>query len=323
LEAEMHILIPAGGRGVRLRPLTDYAPKPLLPLGDRPILTRIVERLPRHCRVTVLVSRALEPEFRCWQDTLNGQRRISLFVEEEHPGGPQGPVVALAECVERLGIRDDLLIMMGDSLLPFSLPRFIREAGSDPCLAAYRLEDIQEAVRFGVVEFGEDGRLRGFEEKPARPRSPWIFTGCLFVPARLLPLLHRIAAERPTQMGDLVARYLREGERIVVYPVRERWHDIGTFASYLEAHRAFLPPSQRRLLVSRKNHLEGVVYVHPTAQVSGSTLRNCIVLAGAEVRDAQLTGCVVHPSVSVIDRQISGKLISSEAEFPFGEGCLA
>jgi glucose-1-phosphate thymidylyltransferase len=323
----MHILIPAGGRGVRLRPLTHYAPKPLLPLGDRPILTRIVENVPRECPVTVLVSPALEVDFRRWQETLPGDRDVRVYVEPGtreaggQPGGPAGPVVAIAECLEAGGVADDLVILMGDSLLPFTLEQFLGgQRGDTLRLAAYELSDIRDASRFGVVEIGDGDTVASFEEKPPQPRSPWVFMGCLYIPARLLPMLHEIAAGRPPQMGHLVAGYLERGERVEVYRATEAWHDIGTFGSYLEAHRALLSPGQRQSLVSLQNHLEGIVYVHPTAQVSGSRLHNCIVLAGAEVKDAVLTDCVVHPRVSVVSRTVYGKLVAAETEVSFDQG---
>src|SRR5438552_3737290 len=117
----MQVLIPAGGRGVRLRPLTDTTPKPLLPLGDRPILTRIAESLPVGCPVTVLVSALLEADFSRWQEGLGSHLDVGLYVERQRRGGPAGPVVAIAECLRDLQVADDLLILMGDSLLPFAL----------------------------------------------------------------------------------------------------------------------------------------------------------------------------------------------------------
>jgi glucose-1-phosphate thymidylyltransferase len=315
----MHVLIPAGGRGVRLRPLTDYAPKPLLPLGDRPILTRIVENVPPECPVRVLVSSTLEGDFWRWREGLTVHPDVSLYVEQPRIGGPAGPVVALSECIARLGIEEDLVILMGDSLLPFTLREFLKGVdGRALRLAAFRLPDIRDAGRFGVLEMDAGGALLSFEEKPERPRSPWIFTGCLYVPRRLVGALHEIAAGCPPQMGHLISGYLNRGERVEAYRMAGEWHDIGTFASYLEAHRALLSSCQREALLSGSNHLEGVVYVDPSATVSGSRLRNCIVLARAQVRDAELTDCVVHPLVSVVGRSVSGKLVSPEAEV-----CLA
>jgi glucose-1-phosphate thymidylyltransferase len=313
----MHVLIPAGGRGTRLQPLTQYAPKPLLPLGDRPILSRIVEQVPAEWPVTVVVSPALAGDFRHWAETLCGSRNVTIYVERARACGARGPVVAVAECVEDLDIRDDLVLLMGDSLLPSSLPEFLGGSGGDALrLAAYRLPDLREAARFGVLEISEDGTVISLEEKPERPRSPWIFTGCLYIPRRLIPLLHAIAAGAPREMGHLVSGYLERGEEIEAYPLTGTWNDIGTFRAYLEAHRALLFPAQHQALLNQGNGLKGIVYVHPTANVSHSRLRNCIVQVGAEVADADLADCVIYPSASVVGRSVRAKLVTVKGEHP-------
>src|SRR5438309_1248056 len=76
------------------------------------------------------------------------------------------------------------------------------------------LPNLREASRFGVVEIGPEGSLLSFEEKPPQPRSPWVFTGCLFLPARLLPQVRSLARNYPPQMGHLVAAFLAQGERV-------------------------------------------------------------------------------------------------------------
>src|SRR5437016_10304144 len=154
----MQVLIPAGGRGVRLRPLTEYCPKPLLPLGDRPILSHIVEGLPA-VPIHVLVSEALAADFQVWQAGVSPGRHVRLFVEPTAPGGPAGPVVALAACLAERAVEDDVLIMMGDSILPFSIGEFLAHAAGRPCLAAYRLADIAAASRFGVLAQDACGTL--------------------------------------------------------------------------------------------------------------------------------------------------------------------
>ncbi len=314
----MQVLIPAGGRGIRLQPLTTLYPKPLLPLGDRPILTRIVESLPRDLPVTVLITSRLEETFRRWRESLPGARRVRLYVEPPGQQGQAGPVSALASCVAEWTIADDLFILMGDSLPPFTLEQFSGPGlNSCPRLAAYALPDLREASRFGVLEISQEGTLLSFEEKPPRPRSPWVFTGCFYLPRRLLPALQRLAAGQLPQMGDLVTRFLSEGERIEVRRVAGEWHDIGTFESYLRAHQSLLSERQRQRLLRQRNQLNGSVYVHPSATVRDSRLTDCIVFAGARVIGAELTNCVVQPNLAILNRAIEGKVITRECELPF------
>jgi NDP-sugar pyrophosphorylase family protein len=317
----MHILIPAGGRGVRLRPLTSLCPKPLLPLGDRPILTRIIENLPRDLPKTILVPPSLEAPFQRWRDSLPERRNVRLYVEPVAGDAPRGPVAAIAACLAEMAIDDDLLMLMGDSLLPFTVRQFLgRGLNNAPRLAAYPLADIREAGRFGVVEIDRHGYVTSFEEKPERPRSPWVFTGCLYLPQRLLPALRGMLTDLPPQMGEIVADTLRHGERVEVFPVTGEWHDIGTFESYLQAHRALLPEARRQSLLSQGNLLNGSVYVHPSASVTNSRLTDCIVLAGARLVETELTSCIVQPHVAMTQRAAQRKVITTECELPVGGG---
>lgn len=275
-----------------------------------------MERIPRDVPIHISISSALESSFREWHGSMAGGN-VDLYVEPSADGQLAGPVRAVAQCIEDLRINDDVLIMMGDSILPFSLDEFLDSHTPESVkIAAYRVHSLEEARRFGVVEWS-GGVATRFEEKPSRPRSPWVFVGCLFIPQRLVALLRGIAAECPPQMGELVASLLEMGEDVRVYPVTQEWHDIGTFSSYLEAHRALLSPAQSISLREMGNQLGGVVYVHPTAQVSGSTLSNCIVHEGAVVSNATLQDCVIHPCVSITDRAISRKLVSREVELSF------
>ena len=65
-----------------------------------------------------------------------------------------------------------------------------------------------------------------------------------------------------------------------------------------------------------------MVYVHPTAQVSGSRLTNCLVFAGAQITGAELTDCVVTARTSIADRNLRGMLLSAQAECSLKDGAL-
>jgi glucose-1-phosphate thymidylyltransferase len=313
----MHVLIPAGGRGVRLRPITNYSPKPLLPLGDRPILNWILESIPTDFPVTLMVSADVETDFRAWQAQQTGPRRVQVYCERPRPLEQRGPVVALADCLEELAIQDDVLIMMGDSVLPFTVSDFFGGADLNHArLAAYQLPSRGDASRFGVLEIGSKERVASFEEKPAEPRSSWVFTGCLHIPRRMLPTISDVAAAGAPQMGHLVSGFLSRGEVVDVFRVHGEWHDIGTFASYLAAHERLTSETRRQALYSTGNSVEGVVYVHPEADVRGCTLRNSLIFAGTRITDAALDGCIVRPEVELSRRSAEKLLFSVEGEYP-------
>ncbi|MGV3722188.1 MAG: nucleotidyltransferase family protein [Actinomycetota bacterium] len=314
----MQVLIVAGGRGLRLRPLTAECPKPLLHLGDRPILTHILDQIPVELPTTVVVSPQLAAAFQQWREELGSSRKVRIYVEPTAATRPLGPVRAVSACVDELDLRDDLLILMGDSLLSFRLESFLARATPNALqLAAYKLPDPGQASRFGVLEIGPGELVERFEEKPAQPRSAWIFTGCLYIPQRLLSSIPRDGCVGFSNAGDLISEYLRRGERIHVFRTQGVWHDIGSLESYLQAHHTLLSNGRRRALITQGNKLHGAVYVHPSARVAGSVLQDCVVMAGARVIDAHLSSCVVQPHAAVIGRTARRKLISEGSETAF------
>jgi len=296
----MQVLIPAGGQGTRLRPLTLRIPKPLLPLGTAPILTHILKGVPAGVTAVPIITPGLVGPFQSWQTTLNGRTRVELFVEEPDREAP-GPVAGLLQCLRSRAVAEDVVIVMGDSVLPFSLDEFAprdRDHASAR-LAAYRLPAGEDASRFGVLEVTSGGRLASFQEKPASPRSNLVFTGCLYLPARLVPQLLQCDPSRMPQMGDMVSELDRLGEPVDVFEVRGEWHDIGTFSSYLAAHRPLLDQARLEALRVEGCVVEGTVYVHPEARAIRSHLRDTVLWRGAEVSDSDLTQCIVEVGVQV------------------------
>jgi ADP-glucose pyrophosphorylase len=208
------------------------------------------------------------------------------------------------------------MILMGDSLLPFTAAEFMAKGAADTArVAAYQLKDQAQASQFGVIEIGNGDVVRSFEEKPAQPRSAWVFTGCLYLPKRLAGSLNSSATAELTQFGHLVAHHLHGGERITVFRTSGEWHDIGTVGGYLRAHRSLLSDERREALLSEGNHLSESVYVHPSAVVSGSRLRNCVISAGARIIGADLTNCVVQPQVAIMHRAVRNMLVTTSSEF--------
>jgi NDP-sugar pyrophosphorylase family protein len=317
----MQVVIPAGGRGLRLRPITNYHPKPLLPLGDRPILSHILQGIPPEFPVTVVVTAELEAEFRAWQESVSPARDVRIFVERSVPGCRPGPVSAVVQVLRETGVQDDLVLLMGDSVLPFTMRDFLPANGQCRMrLAAYELPEIEQASRFGVLGIAETGMMASFAEKPQRPESPWVFTGCLYIPAPLLPALLAFGDHCSPEMGQIVAQFHALGEEIEVFRAGGEWHDIGTFRSYLAAHQSLPTASDRDRLRQGGSESSGCVYVDPRARITRSRLENCLIFGDAEITDACLTDCIVWPRVRVTGRTAERTLFAPDGEQPIQVG---
>lgn len=315
----MQVVIPAGGRGLRLRPITNYHPKPLLPLGDRPILSHILQGIPTELPVTVVVTAELEAEFCAWRDSLSPVRDVRIYVESPRTNGRPGPVSAVLQVLREYSVDDDLLLLMGDSVLPFTMRDFLPSCGSRQLrLAAYELPEIEQASRFGVLDITAANTVASFTEKPQCPQSPWVFTGCLFIPAHLIPALLEFGDTCSPEMGQIVAQFHGLGEEIEVFRAAGEWHDIGTFRSYLAAHQSFSTPGDQERLRRHGSESNGYVYVDPRARVTRSKLQNCLIFGDAEITDACLSDCIVWPQVQIAGRSVERTLFARDGELPIG-----
>ena len=162
----MRAVILAGGKGVRLRPLTYTIPKPLLPVGEKPILEEIIERLkPFGVRDFVIAvgyrAELIETYFR---DGSQLDVRIE-YVRESHPLGTAGPL-ALARSLFEESPDEPLLVMNGDILTDLDMGLFVEfhERGKYELTVATRKFELQHP--YGVLQL--DGpRVTGIVEKPA------------------------------------------------------------------------------------------------------------------------------------------------------------
>ncbi len=162
----MRAVILAGGKGVRLRPLTYTIPKPLLPVGEKPILEEIIERLkPFGVRDFVIAvgyrAELIETYFR---DGSQLDVRIE-YVRESHPLGTAGPL-ALARSLFEESPDEPLLVMNGDILTDLDMGLFVEfhERGNYELTVATRKFELQHP--YGVLQL--DGpRVTGIVEKPA------------------------------------------------------------------------------------------------------------------------------------------------------------
>jgi dTDP-glucose pyrophosphorylase len=214
-------VIMAGGYGTRLRPLTDATPKPMLPVGDRPLLERTIGRL-RDAgihRVDVSTHYLADRITEYFGD--GTEFGVDLhYVAEERPLGTAGALALM----EPPG--DTFLVINGDVVtdVPFrQMLAFHREQRARATIGVRRY-DFQ--VPYGVVE--SDGpRVRGISEKPRM--SCLVNAGVyLFEPdvRRYVPPGARF------DMPDLVHALLADGQPIVSFPIVEYWVDIGQPADY-------------------------------------------------------------------------------------------
>lgn len=232
----MRAVILAGGQGTRLRPYTTILPKPLVPLGERPILELILNQLTSAGFDEVDLSvghlggliRAYLTESARLDDGLEIR-----YLWEDEPLGTAG-ALRMIEAPD-----DSFLVMNGDILTTLDygdLMRFHKEEQPALTIAAHRKE---VRLALGVIE-GEGREVRGFVEKPTLDYE--VSMGIYVYGPKAL---EHVPAEGRFDFPDLVHALLGAGERVLAYPFDGDWFDIGTRDEYEQATERYEASRER------------------------------------------------------------------------------
>ena len=228
---KMKSIILASGFGTRLYPLTIDRPKCMLEYKGKPIISHMVDKVPKHVDILVTTNKKFEAHFRRWQKTLD--REVIVCVEpvfsEEQSFGAVG---SLHYWVTTANITDDLLVLAGDNYFGFDLTKFISAYDRKNTLVAVcDIGDKAKARQFGVVQL--DGhKVVGFDEKPIEPKSTLAATACYLLPVRVFPLLSEFARKgKADNLGSFIA-YLTNVDEVHAYVFAELWFDIGSIDTY-------------------------------------------------------------------------------------------
>ncbi|MDX6399063.1 MAG: glucose-phosphate thymidylyltransferase [Gaiellaceae bacterium] len=236
----MKALILAGGYATRLRPLTDERSKCLLPVGGRPMVDWILDRIREVVDVDgihIVTNSRFAHDFRAWAAEREGI--------EVHDDGTRsnddrlGAIGDIAFTLNEAGIDDDVLAVAGDNLFDYSLREFVdfwRGKGVASAVAVHDVGDLDLVTRYSSVELDDTDRIVGFVEKPTAPVSTLVATATYLYHREHVPLVSRYLAEGnpPDQPGRFVA-WLHEREPVYGYPFAGSWADIGDPAQLLEA----------------------------------------------------------------------------------------
>lgn len=174
----MKALILAAGYATRLYPLTETVAKPLLPVGGRPMIEHLLERIdavPEVDGVHVVTNHKFADSFVRWADAF-GTVRTPIEVHDDGTTTEDDRLGAIGDIsfvVERAGVQaTDLLVVAGDNLFDYSLADYVewwRAKGEASAVALYDVGGLEPAKKYGVVELDEDDRLTNFVEKPEHP----------------------------------------------------------------------------------------------------------------------------------------------------------
>jgi mannose-1-phosphate guanylyltransferase / phosphomannomutase len=306
----MKAVIMAGGFGTRLRPLTIHIPKPLVPVGNVPIMEHTVRLLKRHGFTDLLVLLYFLPE------TITGHfgdgSRWGVRISYATPTADLGTAGAVKFAAGELG--EPVLVISGDVLTDFDLRAAVRSHRERGAEASIVLTRVDSPLAYGIVITDESGRIVRFLEKPSWGEvfSDTINTGIYILEPSVLGA---VPTGRPYDFGrELFPALLAAGRPLYGHVADGYWRDVGDLTEYRTAHLDLLqgrvgveiPGTHSQgpehsvwvgegARVDLLTKVSGSVIIGPGAQVApGVRLANCVVgpqcviAAGADIEGSVL-----------------------------------
>ena len=228
----MKAIILAGGKGTRLKPYTYILPKPLVPVGERPILAILIDQLKKSGvkEIVLCVNHMAELIMAYFGNGENFGVSITYSMEEQ-PLGTIAPLKLIRDLPEHF------LLMNGDLLTDIDFKDIYNYHITSDALVTVGAYKRQVHIDFGVLQV-EDGVLKGFTEKP---RFDYSVSMGIYVFSR--KVLDFVPDGRPYGFDDLMLHLLEKKKRVNVYPFDGYWLDIGRPEDFEQANLHASPPA--------------------------------------------------------------------------------
>jgi glucose-1-phosphate thymidylyltransferase len=229
----MKALILAAGYATRLRPLTDSIPKQLLPVGGRPMVDWILDKIRETSadEVHLVTNARFAADFERWAQGKDVRVHNDGTTSNDDRLGAIGDI-------QFVDLDDDALVVAGDNLFDYSLAEYEAywRAKDGSCVAVLDVGDPELAKKYGIVDVDADDRIVGFVEKPENPPTTLCATATYLYNREHVRQVATYLAEGnpPDQPGNYVA-WLHKRAPVYAYRFQGDWYDIGDRDQLLEA----------------------------------------------------------------------------------------
>ncbi|MBM4452970.1 MAG: nucleotidyltransferase family protein [Chloroflexi bacterium] len=223
----MKAVILAGGKGTRLKPYTAIFPKPLMPIGDKPILEIIVSQLKSHALPDIIITTGHLSELIIAFFGDGSQLGVNIkYSKEDKPLGTAGGLGLLKE-----ELKDTFLMINGDTLTTLDFSELINCHKTSGAIATIALKKRGVYIDFGIVELDSSNVIRGYTEKPTIHHL--VSMGVYVFESRVLEY---IKPDERLDFPDLVKTLLSKNEKINGFVFDGYWLDIGRPEDYEKAN---------------------------------------------------------------------------------------
>jgi mannose-1-phosphate guanylyltransferase len=287
----MQALILAGGKGTRLRPLTVYTPKPIVPVLNKPFLLYQIEILRRAGIKDITLSLSYQPDKIEHLLGDGSDYGVKLrFVTEPSPMGTGGAYKFAADA-----IRETTIVFNGDIITDLDISKVIELHKEKKAEATLTLVPVENPAAYGLVETDSNGAILRFREKPKPEDIDALTTnninaGIYILEPTILDLIPK--GENCSFEYNVFPDILTNKKPFYAYVIENNyWRDIGTPASYLEVHRDFLDGKIKGFEIEKSSNADiATAAIVDKTSIVGS---DCVIKPNARIINSIL-GTGVH-----------------------------
>ncbi len=242
----MDAIILAAGYAVRLYPLTENMPKPLLNVAGKPIVEHIIKKLEEIgnlSKIYIVTNGKFEQHFRKWLADFDAGMPVEVLNDGTNSNERRlGALGDVHYAISSRNIDEDVIIVAGDNL--FELPlaevaNFFSKKKSN-VIVLHDVKDFELAKHYGIVEVDSSNLVVNFEEKPISPKSTLASTGIYMFPKKTIPLIKKYIAQgnNPDKTGSFI-EWLHKRDKVYSFITDKKWYDIGGIEQLEKADRYY------------------------------------------------------------------------------------
>ncbi len=280
----MEAIILAGGFGTRLRPLTYTRAKPLIPILNKPMVSHIIEMLPKKIDKVILAVNYRKKQIEEYLEKKDYD--IDIIINDEPKPLGTGGAVKFAE----KHITDTFLVINSDIICSLNISEMIKFHNKKGSLSTISLWPVENVSEFGVVDIKNDGNVTGFVEKPKTEDAPsdLINAGAYYLDQMVLDYIKK--GKLVSMEKEIFPQIIKDTGKFYGYKFDGYWMDIGRISSYLEVNKFLLDKKEIDNCIGKNNDIKG--------KISKTTIGDNVTIG----KDSVLEQSIVLNNAKILDK---------------------